>query len=353
MKRKIIISVLVVLAVAVFGILISFLCFPIPQQALVISESYKESGNILKETPPEKEAAQVTLQFFGDIMLDRDVVKVMGKDDLDYIFAKNNSSSSVFVDADLTMANLEGPFASERVNTSKTIAFRFDPKYAAQLKSYGFDAFNLANNHSYDMRSKNVAFTRETLAQNGLAYFGDEYHQGKEYTYIAGEDGKLPFNIAFIGLNTTEGAIDMAKVKEAIDDAKGKAKFIIVNIHWGQEYHRLSNQQQQDLAHQLIDWGVDAIIGHHPHVAEEIEVYKGHYIFYSLGNFIFDQYFSKDTQEGMSVGLIISDDGSITPQIIPFFSKKSQVQVMAGTQKDEFIGWLKSNSRMESSSFEF
>lgn len=286
-------------------------------------------------------------------MLDRDVVKAMGKDGLDYIFANlHGQENRFFQGMHMLVANLEGPFAKERIETSKTIAFRFDPVLAAQLKSYGFDAFNLANNHAYDMGSKNVAFTREILTQNGLGYFGDEYNQGLEYTYIADEGHGLPFKIALMGLNRTEGDIDMNKVKTAVEDAKSKAKIIIVNIHWGEEYHRLSNNQQQNLAHQLIDWGVDVIIGHHPHVVQEVEVYKGKYIFYSLGNFIFDQYFSKDTQEGMSVGLIISDDGTVRPHILPFFSKKSQVHVMLSSQREGFLEWLQKNSRLEGKNFE-
>lgn len=356
MKEKILISIPVLLAASIFGVLL-FLLFSSwstpsvqPLTQTVVEEN--ASQPIIIPTPQEI-PKQVTLQFFGDIMLDRDVAKVMGVRGLDYIFAKNSPTSSIFIDADLTVANLEGPFAVARIQTSKSIAFRFDPKYAVQLKSYGFDAFSLANNHSFDMGRANVEFTRQVLAENDLAYFGDEYSEGIKYTYIAAADKDLPFPIAFIGLNITEGPIDMVKVQEAIEDAKSKAKFVIVNIHWGEEYKRNSNVKQQTIAHQLVDWGVDAIIGHHPHVVQEIEVYKDKYIFYSLGNFIFDQYFSKDTQEGMSVGLVLHDDGSVKMHIIPFFSKRSQVQVMSGLQKDEFFKWMEKNSRMGSSSFVF
>lgn len=299
------------------------------------------------------EPKQVTLQFFGDIMLDRSVAKVMGSKGLDYIFAKNTPTNTIFIDTDLTIANLEGPFALQRIQTSKTIAFRFDPKFAAQLKSHGFDGFSLANNHAYDMGRNNVDFTRKVLQENELFHFGDEYNEGSQYTYIVGEEKNLPFKVAFIGLNATEGPVDMAKTKEAVEDAKSRAKFLIINIHWGEEYKPNSNKSQQNLAHQLIDWGADAIIGHHPHVVQEVEVYKDKYIFYSLGNFIFDQYFSQPTQEGMSVGLILYDDGSVKARIIPFFSKRSQVQVMSGRQKEEFFEWMNKNSRMGSSSFVF
>lgn len=302
-------------------------------------------GYYTEGLPVEKPS--VSIQFFGDIMLDRHVALNMGNSGLEYIFAKlQGQENRFFYGATMYIANLEGPFASERVSTSKSIAFRFDPKYASQLKGYGFSAFNLANNHAYDMGAKNVAFTREVLAKNQLGYFGDEYNEGSEYVYIAGTDQNLPFNIAFVGLNDTEGGVNMTKVQRSIDEAKQKSKFVIVNIHWGEEYQRKSNAKQQKIAHQLIDWGADIIIGHHPHVIQEVEVYNNHYIFYSLGNFIFDQYFSKETQEGMSVGLVLEDSGEIKAHIIPFFSHKSQVQVMLGKEKSRLFDWLIENSRL-------
>ena len=261
MKEKILISLPILLTIAIFGVLL-FLLFTLQSATQVKQVAQLVQGEQVVgpaiEVPTEIiEPKKVTLQFFGDIMLDRDVVKVMGNQGLDYIFAKNTPSSTVFVDADMTVANLEGPFAPNRIQTSKSIAFRFDPKFAAALKEYGFDAFNLANNHSYDMGRQNVAFTRETLQKNGLGYFGDEYNQGSEYTYVASAEQNLPFPVAFIGLNTTEGPIDMEKVVAAVEDAKSRSKFVIVNIHWGEEYHDNSNQAQQNLAHQLIDLGVD------------------------------------------------------------------------------------------------
>jgi poly-gamma-glutamate synthesis protein (capsule biosynthesis protein) len=295
----------------------------------------------------QTQTSSVTMQFFGDIMLDRHVALNMSKDGLNYVFANlSGQEDRFFMGANMYIANLEGPFAPARVQTSKSIAFRFDPALVTQLKSYGFDAFNLANNHSYDMGKQNVAFTRELLQKNEFGYFGDEYHQGSEYTYFAGQEQGLPFTVAFIGLNATEGEMDMQKVKQAVGDAKRKSKFVVVNIHWGEEYKRNSNAKQQNIAHQLVDWGADAIIGHHPHVIQEAEVYKDKFIFYSLGNFIFDQYFSKETQEGISVGLILEDSGEVKVRVMPFFSKKSQVQIMTGEQKDEFFDWFNKNSRL-------
>ncbi|OGH92628.1 MAG: hypothetical protein A2563_03055 [Candidatus Magasanikbacteria bacterium RIFOXYD1_FULL_40_23] len=349
MKAKILIVLSIILSI----LLVGFYLKPAFQEVSDLAPKLVPMGPIKAKEIVEPVVAEtkkeVSIQFFGDIMLDRSVAKVMGSEGLDYIFAKDKG---IFVDTNLTIANLEGPFAPTRIQTSKTIAFRFDPKLAAQLKSYGFDAFSMANNHGMDMGKKNVDFTRSVLLENSLGYFGDEYNTGPQYTYTVGEERGLSFKVAFVGLNYTEGALDIKQIKQVIDNAKSQAKFVIVNIHWGEEYKRISNIKQRNMAHQLVDIGVDAIIGHHPHVIQEVEVYKGKYIFYSLGNFIFDQYFSAETQEGASVVMDLQEDGTVGAQIFPFFSKKSQVERMVGDQKQEFFDWLQKNSRLEDKKFE-
>ncbi len=295
----------------------------------------------------------ITMQFFGDMMLERNVAKVMGVKGLDYLFDKLKAQENrFFYGMDLLVANLEGPFAPSRVPTTKSIAFRFDPKLASQLSKYGFSGFNIANNHTVDMGWANVDYTKKILKQNNLKYFGDQLREGKEYSWIAGEEMGLPEKVAFIGVNNTDHALKMAKVREAIEEAKKQARYIVVNVHWGVEYQRNSRKAEQDLAHWFVDQGVDAVIGHHPHVIQEMEVYKGAPIFYSLGNFIFDQYFSTETQEGISVGLTFSDGKVNDVYVFPFYGTKSQVQLMTGSRKTKFFDWWNKNSRLGGEKFE-
>ncbi len=328
-------------------------------------------------------SSTISLQFFGDMMLDRNVAKSMGSRGLDYIFAKVNChpepgmtrcDNRMFGAADILIANLEGPFAPTRVFTTKSIAFRFDPKWAKQLKHYGFTAFTLANNHTMDMGAANSNFTRKVLAENGINYFGQEYKESPSLTWYAtstpphlpfvrggqlsppyegGDQGvvsssvALPATIAFIGIETVDHPINKAQVLAALNEAKQKTRYIIVNVHGGVEYKRISTKAQRTLYHWLIDNGATAVIGHHPHVVEEMEMYKGAPIFYSLGNFIFDQYFSKDTQEGLSVGLTLQDGGVKSVYLFPFFGVKSQVQLMTGERRDGFLKWMEDNSRLD------
>ncbi len=110
------------------------------------------------------------------------------------------------------------------------------------------------------------------------------------------------------GFSQVYGLLDADKMLETVRDLASSSDYVVVNIHWGIEYQSKHGQIQQDLAHKLVDAGADAIIGHHPHVVQGSEVYKGKPIFYSLGNFIFDQYFSVETQRGLAVGLSFSEN---------------------------------------------
>ncbi len=306
----------------------------------------------LKDIADQKaqDSSTISLQFFGDIMLDRNVAVAMGKNRLAYLFDDiKNPGEHLFGGTDILVANLEGPFALKRVPTSKSIAFRFDPVLAQDLKDYGFTGFNLANNHSYDMGRANVQFTRETLQKAGLGYFGDELNEGTDYTWYwtSPTSSGQTVTIAFLGFHNTYHNVDFKKAEAALKDAQAKAQYVIVNIHAGEEYHRNSTKKQQDLAHWLVDHGADAVIGHHPHVVEEMEIYKDKPIFYSLGNFIFDQYFSNDTQEGFSVGMTLASGKVASVYIFPFYSVKSKVFPMKDARRDGFLKWMGDNSRLD------
>ena len=109
-----------------------------------------------------------------------------------------------------------------------------------------------------------------------------------------------------------------------------------MSVHWGQEYQIKSSVFQQKLARKIIDSGADLIIGHHPHVVQEIEIYNNKLIFYSLGNFVFDQYFSEQTQQGLAVRLEINEN-KLVFQLFPIQSKLSQPFLMEQNQAEKFL----------------
>ena len=118
---------------------------------------------------------------------------------------------------------------------------------------------------------------------------------------------------------------------------------MIVFLHWGEEYQLISSSSQRKLAHSLIDAGADLIIGSHPHVVQEIEKYKGKLIFYSLGNFIFDQYFSRETQKGLAVSLELYPS-RIIYKLYPYTLFHSQPKLMNEKEREWFLNNLAEKS---------
>lgn len=255
-----------------------------------------------------------SLLFFGDMMLDRNVAKRISENGADYIFTKLAGEENRFLKGvDIIHANLEGPFANYRRPTTKEIAFQFNPELISTLKKYNFNLFSVANNHTLDMGSAGLAESKENLTNAGLEFYGDGYDIGQDATLFKEIGG---VKIGFVGFNDTYFPLSEEKIINKIKLAKAQSDLVVVNIHWGSEYKVLkSNQRQQSLAHLMIDNGADIIIGHHPHVVQEMEIYKDKPIFYSLGNFVFDQYFSQETQEEMGVGLVChcEDEGQSNP----------------------------------------
>ena len=103
---------------------------------------------------------------------------------------------------------------------------------------------------------------------------------------------------------------DVMELRERVD-------IIVVSMHDGTEYAHASNVNQQKFAHTAIESGADLVIGHHPHVVQEVEMYQGKYIFYSLGNFIFDQMWSIDTRQGLAVKILLDKSGVKDVSYVP------------------------------------
>jgi poly-gamma-glutamate synthesis protein (capsule biosynthesis protein) len=241
----------------------------------------------------------VKVLVFGDLMLDRDVVTAIHEHGGFKAMLREFRKLGQFSRYDIVMANLEGNMADRRVPSDKRFAFRFDPRFAPEIQWLGVDAVSLANNHAYDMGDQGLADTKRHLARHDIAYFGD----GKRaiHATVVPVRGR---RVALLGFNTTFGDTqDESSMRRAVQAAKRAADVAIVMMHWGKEYKAKPTSDQTSLARALVDAGADAIVGAHSHVIGETEVYKGIPIYYSLGNFIFDQEFSRATQESLAVEL--------------------------------------------------
>jgi poly-gamma-glutamate synthesis protein (capsule biosynthesis protein) len=246
------------------------------------------------------EKQEIKLLFVGDVMMTRYVEKKIKKLNKEYIypFEKILNYLKTF---DYVIANLEGPISDKGVKVGSKYSFRMKPEVAEALSKANVNIVNLANNHIFDYGKVAFEDTLKNLEKNNIKYFGNFYEPliiQKEGIKI----GFLGFSDFLKHLEVKESKTGIATVNdnlsEIIKKAKEKVDILIVSFHWGEEYKKIANERQRKLAKIAIDSGADLVIGHHPHVIQDIEKYKEKFIFYSLGNFIFDQNFSKETMIG-------------------------------------------------------
>jgi poly-gamma-glutamate synthesis protein (capsule biosynthesis protein) len=293
----------------------------------------------------QEEKKSLSLLFFGDLMLDRDIASKIKQEGLAYLFAKIKESD-LFQKRDLIACNLEGAVTNgaQHYPPDNSYDFAFLLEIIGQLKNYGFNFFNLANNHIMDQGQRGLNETKQNLDILGFDYSGCPDGQ------IAECSGKIiqvkNWQIGLVGFSMVYAKLDQETLQKTIKDLADKTDLVIVNMHWGSEYQHRFNQAQQEIAHKLIDLGADVVVGHHPHVVQGIEIYKDKPIFYSLGNFIFDQYFSQDTQQGLAVLVDINADQRHF-SLIPLTSKRGQVELMADKGRLGFFSKLISWSELD------
>jgi gamma-polyglutamate biosynthesis protein CapA len=275
-----------------------------------------------------------TITFFGDIMLGRYVRTLMDRSTLDYPF--ENMDSTYLQMNDLLIANLEGPVAEKAVQTSKAIAFRFMPDIIPILKKYKFDVVSMANNHALDMGQQGLEDSYRLLPEGGIAVFGHPRDLSDISVSKQEVNGR---KIALLGLNDTDYKLNKEIVAAKIKELTVQEYQVIPFIHWGNEYIHTPSQRQVDFAHSFVDAGAITVVGMHPHVVQSIEIYNEAPIFYSLGNAIFDQYFSKDTQEGLSVTMRITSE-ELQVYLAPIRIEQSKFRLMLPEERTAFLGRL-------------
>lgn len=267
--------------------------------------------------PKERE---VTLGFVGDMMFDRgvktSVIKNFGGD-----FSKVLAEAGMLSKPDIMFGNLEGPISDKGRNVGSKYSFRFDPVITSVMKDAGFDIVSFANNHVGDWTEEAFRDTMGRLEEEGILFTGAGQNIEEAKRPVIIERGGI--QIGFIGMSDVGPEWMKASAEkpgillandpdliQIIKDAKASSDFLVVSVHWGDEY-KPHNARQEMLAHKMIDNGADIVVGHHPHVAQDVEEYKDGLILYSLGNFVFDQYFSAETMQGMFAEVTINKDGIV------------------------------------------
>lgn len=250
---------------------------------------------------PDKEYSSVNLLIVGDMMLDRNVRNIINKNGFDKFFS---GVKSLVEGEDIVIANLEGTFTTHPSVTAdlinKELQFTFDPALAPKLASIGFDVLGLANNHSYNFGKEGLESTRRYIGSAGMLYYGDPFNKDEISTVIVRNGiriGLVGFH-EFYYTDFDKVFFEVAKLRKDVD-------VLIVTPHWGIEYQKEPTEKMVEWAHQFIDYGADVVIGAHPHIVGTSEIYKGKKIYYSLGNFVFDQYFSEATMNGLIIEMNI------------------------------------------------
>lgn len=289
------------------------------------AEPEKKDGVAQKEQKPETEEPDfVNLAFAGDVMLDRGVKNSVMKNfngDYSKLFEKKEVSD-LLKKADIVFANLEGTASDKGKDGKNLYSFRMDPSVIPALKGAGIDILSLANNHVGDWGPEAYIDTLARLRENEILYTGGGNNTTEAEEPVIVE--KYGIKIGFLGFSdkgpdwmraTDEAGLLIAsnpRFDEIIKNAKTKVDYLVISFHFGEEYQTKHNERQEYLARRAVDNGAKIVIGHHPHVIEDTEVYKDSYIAYSLGNFIFDQGFSENTMQGLLLEIKLSKDGSIS-----------------------------------------
>lgn len=303
--------------------------------------------------PDIKDPNFITMTFAGDIMMDRGVKNSVIKNfnnDYSMLFQKSNNLLEIFKKSDIVFANLEGTVSDLGVDKKNLYSFRMNPSVIPALKGVGISILSLANNHIGDWGRTAFTDTLTRLKENEILYTGGGNNKTEAETPTIIE--KYGMKIGFLGFSDVgpsymEAGIEKAGIllannpnfDEIIKQASKQVDYLIVTFHFGDEYKTKHNARQEYLAHKAIDSGAKIVIGHHPHVVEDTEVYKSKdctqnscmgYIAYSLGNFIFDQSWSKPTMQGMLLEIKLNRDGSMT-------AKKNTTQLNSAFQLEKII----------------
>jgi poly-gamma-glutamate synthesis protein (capsule biosynthesis protein) len=280
-----------------------------------------------RSTPTPTPMPTVTFGLMGDLGLGRHITSTARqKNNFNWSFQE---ISPWLKQNDFNLANLESPIISN-CPEGKTGTFTFcgDERFLPYLKENKF-IFNLANNHILNYGMDGLSQTKAFLNQNNITYFYS--HQNSSEFNLVTVNG---IKFGFLGYDLVTYGSKLTQVEneifEKISKYDSEVDWLIVSLHWGNEYLESPEDWRVKLAHQLIDRGVDMVVGHHPHVLQKTEVYKDKYIFYSLGNFVFDQNWSKETSASEMVRITVNKNNTLNIEKAPILIKfNSQPQLIS------------------------
>lgn len=317
-----------------------------------IKEKLKDYSGRYKEKITEITAV-------GDIMLSRHVgTKIRESGDSSLPFRKLYNVLSA---SDIVFANLESPFYDQGPPVKEGMVFKAEPETISGLELAGIDLVSLANNHFGNQGRAGMNFTFDYLKNHNIDYFGAGRNLNEAHTPAIVEKNGTKFAFlsyngispeSYMATNEKSGLAwisdkeeDLAKMENDIKETKTKADFIVLSFHWGEEYKVNPNKTQKTIAYRAIGAGADMILSQHPHVVQGIEFISDKFTAYSLGNFIFDQMWSKETQEGIIVKTYIKGKKVKDIDLIPIkIENYNQPRLANKKESEEILGRIFSAS---------
>lgn len=261
----------------------------------------------LKFSPKLKQGAETTIMLTGDVMLGRTVMtKSLDSGNPNYPFEK---VSTELGKADLVFVNLENPIISNCPRNTESLIFCANPSMVEGLVAAGIGIINLANNHSRNYGERGLSETIEILDEKEISITGLGELVVKEIKGI--KYGFLGFD--FISKTPKENDYEL------IDESASVVDVLIVSVHWGAEYRSEPAEIQKQWAKKLVEAGADIVVGHGPHWVQETEYVNEKPVYYSLGNFVFDQMWSEQTKTGLVIKLTFRDGELIKEEELPTY----------------------------------
>ena len=271
---------------------------------------------------PDNDSA-LTVVLTGDILLDRGVRKAIEHHGVDHLFS--DGVDSVFHAAQVVVGNLECPATTIEAPVFKKFIFRAEPSWLEALQRHGVTHLNLANNHSIDQGRRGLIDTKENILAAGMVPIGAGANmaEASEPVLLAEQPRKVWLvpslrlaleNYAYLTDKPCVSQEPMDSLLQRVYRLRQQdsTAVIIVSLHWGAEHKLVPVPRQRLDAHLLIQAGADVLVCHHTHTLQTIEDYQGHMIYYSVGNFIFDQHKPLNSEACMVRLDITADSMAVT-----------------------------------------
>jgi poly-gamma-glutamate synthesis protein (capsule biosynthesis protein) len=251
------------------------------------------------------EDKSVKVVLLGDVMLGRSVMaQSLKTNNPKYPFLK---VANRLKQADVVFANLEAPLVEGCPKTDSGMIFCADPKMVEGLSYANISVVSLSNNHITNYGQKGLVDTKKVLTEAKIDYTGDGSLAVKEIKGL---------KVGFLGFNFVS-VLPTSLDYKMITGSKKLVDILIVGVHWGVEYQDKANATQKAIAKKLIENGADVVAGSHPHWVQDEEKIDGKPVYYSLGNFVFDQPWSEKTKEGLVIELTFNGKNLIGEEKVP------------------------------------